>query len=36
VLPEHDMVIVRFAEDTRQGLAYRDAEFLSRVLGAEK
>lgn len=33
VLPEQNLVIVRFAEATDQGRRYSDAEFLGRALG---
>lgn len=33
VLPDHDLVIVRFAENTAAGRRFEDAEFLGRVLG---
>lgn len=32
VLPDHDLVIVRFAENTAGGRRFEDAEFLKRVL----
>lgn len=35
VIPSLGMVVVRFAEDTRAGLAFSDAEFLSRLLGTK-
>ncbi|MBX3404871.1 MAG: serine hydrolase [Phycisphaeraceae bacterium] len=35
VLPDHDLVIVRFAENGAEGRGFRDAEFLGRVLGVE-
>lgn len=35
VLPDHDLVIVRFAENTAAGRRFEDAEFLGRVLGVE-
>lgn len=33
VLPDHDLVIVRFAENSAEGRQFKDAEFLERVLG---
>jgi hypothetical protein len=33
VLPDHGLVIVRFAENTAAGRGFEDAEFLGRVLG---
>lgn len=35
VLPDHDLVIVRFAENGAEGRGFKDAEFLKRVLGVE-
>lgn len=35
VLPDHDLVIVRFAENGAEGRGFKDAEFLGRVLGVE-
>jgi len=33
VLPQEDMVIVRFAENNRQGMSFDNGQFLSRLLG---
>lgn len=36
VIPQHKMVIVRFAEASREGRAYGDREFLGEVLGVTR
>lgn len=33
ILPDYDVVIVRFAEATREGMAYNDKELITRVMG---
>lgn len=33
VLPDHDLVIVRFAENSAEGRGFKDAQFLGSVLG---
>ena len=33
VIPQFDLVVVRFAEATREGMRFDDREFLGRVLG---
>ncbi len=36
VIPDYDMVVVRFAEYTRAGADFSNQEFLGRVLGVKK
>ena len=33
VIPQLNMVVVRFAEDTREGFSFSDQEFLTKLLG---
>jgi CubicO group peptidase (beta-lactamase class C family) len=33
ILPDHDTVIIRYAEATPGGLAYEDMELISRIMG---
>lgn len=35
ILPDHDLVVVRFAEGTREGLKFRDRVFLAAILSGE-
>jgi hypothetical protein len=35
VIPQYDMVVVRFAEYTRAGADFSNAEFLGRLLGVK-
>lgn len=35
VIPDHELVVVRFAEGTREGLQFQDRVFLGAILGSE-
>jgi hypothetical protein len=34
VIPEYELVVVRFAEPTREGQGFRDADFVKPILEA--
>jgi CubicO group peptidase (beta-lactamase class C family) len=36
VIPQYDMVVVRFAEDTPQGIRFSNTQFLGKLLGLEQ